>query len=143
MHSLPSLLHPAIISHYITPIYSDHKSIARINDPQQAFPSYQTSYMSSLYQSTLADRAVIRNNRLLETKRQPYQALPAPTLVVLRHVARQLRLQRHLFFLCLGLFKASRCQGVVDMRGQGTHDVTTSTASGKWNLGLPPAQCLT
>jgi hypothetical protein len=35
--------------------------------------------MARLHQSALADRAVIRNHRLLETKRQPYQAIPTAT----------------------------------------------------------------
>jgi len=66
-------------SHHITPIYSDHDSVTRINGQYQAFPSYQTSYTSNLHQSALADRAVIRNNRWLETKRQPCQAIPTAT----------------------------------------------------------------
>lgn len=56
----------------------------RITNPSPAStahtkPSYQTSYMARLHQSALADRAVIRNHRLLETKRQPYQAIPTAT----------------------------------------------------------------
>jgi hypothetical protein len=43
-------------------------------------------------------------------------------------------------FRCLRLFKALKCQGVVDMRGRSLHDVTTCTASCKWGLGLPPVQ---